>query len=617
MRATFRNLFEQLNVASFVRTQHDHALSVARWTIVLIPMAVVVGSLCAAFLWSLDVATRTRFAHPWLLFLLPVGGLAIGMLYHWMGRSVEGGNNLIVEQIHEPGGGVPLRMAPLIFIGTVVTHLLGGSAGREGTAVQLGGSLASAAGRLFRLDESGIRIILMAGIAAGFGAVFGTPLAGAIFALEVLAVGRVEYPALVPCLVAGVVGDWTCHQWGIHHGAYHIDYVAGSGGSLMAEPLLLMKAALAGVVFGLVSLSFAEANHSVGAFFKRVIPFAPLRPFVGGIAIIALVYALGTRDYLGLGVWSPDPSIPTIAGFFAAPVDHWSWLLKMVFTILTLSAGFKGGEVTPLFFIGAALGNALGGLMGAPIDLFAGIGFVAVFAGATNTPLACTIMGIELFGATNAVPIAVACFVAYLCSGHSGIYLSQRIAVPKRENALVPPDSTLREARAVRPSMGALAEIFPSSTNPTNESERMSYPHEVTPAEIGMIRIYMKPSDKVARGGARSLWSAKPLYRVLVATAKEDGIMNAVAHHTHYGYSNHGPVRENGAEISDPHLTMCVELIGEREQLELFCRRHGDLLASKVIVYKHLEHWSIGPKGVTHSDATPDELAADDQEDVA
>lgn len=460
MRATFRNLFYTFNVAAFARARHDHAISVARWTVMLVPMAIAVGSLCAAFLWSLDVATRTRFAHPWLLFLLPLGGFVIGLLYHRMGKSVEGGNNLIVEQIHEPGGGVPLRMAPLIFIGTVATHLFGGSAGREGTAVQLGGSLASAVARLFRLDNAGVRVLLMAGIAAGFGAVFGTPLAGAVFALEVLAVGRVEYAALVPCLVAGIVGDWTCHLWGIHHGAYHIDYLAGTTGALLVDPLLLGKAALAGVVFGLAGLAFAEANHSLGSLFKRLIPYGPLRPVVGGIMVIILVYALGTRDYLGLGVWSADPNAPTIAGFFGPQVDHWSWLLKALFTVVTLSAGFKGGEVTPLFFIGAALGNALGGLLGAPIDLFAGLGFVAVFAGAANTPLACTIMGIELFGAAHAVPIAVACFVAYVCSGHNGIYLSQRIAVPKTANDLLPPDATLREARSNRPPR-TLGDLLP------------------------------------------------------------------------------------------------------------------------------------------------------------
>lgn len=190
MRATFRNLYDELNLKAFVHNRHDHAVSVLRWTLILAPMAAAVGTLCAAFLWLLDAATQARFDHPWLLFLLPLGGAAVALLYHLVGHSVEAGNNLIVEQIHEPGGGVPLRMAPLVFFGTIVTHLFGGSAGREGTAVQLGGSLASAVADLFKLDAPSIRILLMAGVAAGFGAVFGTPLAGAVFALEVL--GRID-----------------------------------------------------------------------------------------------------------------------------------------------------------------------------------------------------------------------------------------------------------------------------------------------------------------------------------------------------------------------------------------------------------------------------------------
>lgn len=280
----------------------------------------------------------------------------------------------------------------------------------------------------------------------------------------------------------------------------------------------------------------------------------------------------------------------------------------MLFTVVTLSAGYKGGEVTPLFFIGAALGNALAGLLHAPIDLFAGIGFVAVFACAANTPLACTIMGIELFGSAYAVPIAVACFVAYICSGHNGIYLSQRIAVPKRGSRLLAPNTTLRDVRAIRPRP-SVAELFPAPIN-EKECDLMQDRHVVTSSEIGMIRIYLKPSDKAAKTG-RGFWGGKPLYRELVAKAKQDGIMNAVAHYMQHGYSNHGPVRENGAELSDPRLTMCVELIGQRHQLELFCRSHGDLLASKVIVYKHLEHWSIGPVGVIHEDASPTLLVSE------
>jgi len=449
VRARFKIVLARLNWAAFLRTRHDHALSAIRWLLVLAPMAALVGTACAAFLWSLDIATRARFAHPWLLYLLPLGGGAIGLLYHGFGRSVEGGNNLIVEQIHEPGGGVPLRMAPLIFLGTVVTHLFGGSAGREGTAVQLGGSLASAVGKLFRLDDDGMRVLLMAGIAAGFGAVFGTPLAGAVFALEVLAMGRVEYEALVPCLIAAVLGDWTCSLWGIHHTAYQIGYLHDAMGKIEIDPLLLLKTAVAGVCFGLAGLLFAEANHGLSALFKRWIGFAPLRPVVGGVLIVGLVFALGTRDYLGLGVWSPDPSAATIVGFFTHPADYRSWALKMLFTVVTLSTGFKGGEVTPLFFIGAALGSALAGVMGAPVSLFVGLGFVAVFAGAANTPLACTIMGIELFGATHGVSIAMACFIAYLCSGHSGIYLSQRVAVPKTGEP-IPPRTTLRDLRNQR-----------------------------------------------------------------------------------------------------------------------------------------------------------------------
>lgn len=453
MRATFRNLYQEFNVAALFCDRHDHAMSVVRWTLILLPMAALVGTLCAAFLWSLDAATQARFGHPWLLYFLPVGGAAIALLYHHTGRSVEAGNNLIVEQIHEPGGGVPLRMAPLVFLGTIATHLFGGSAGREGTAVQLGGSLASAVAGLFCLDVSGIRILLMAGVAAGFGAVFGTPLAGAVFALEVLALGRVEYAGIIPCLLAALVGDWTCHAWGIHHTPYHIAYAGPATGALLVEPLMLLKATVAGVAFGLAGLVFAEANHAFGGFFKRRIPYGPARAALGGVLVIALVWIIGTRAYLGLGVWSAIPGDPTIAGFFTGPVDRWSWALKMLFTVVTLSAGFKGGEVTPLFFIGAALGNALGWLLGAPLDLFAALGFVAVFAGAANTPLACTIMGIELFGATHAVPIAVACFVAYICSGHNGIYLSQRIAVPKHPARAHTGTVTLRDARASRRSL--------------------------------------------------------------------------------------------------------------------------------------------------------------------
>ncbi|MDQ0394266.1 voltage-gated chloride channel family protein [Labrys monachus] len=579
------------------------ALALFRWFAIVVPMAAVVGSFCALFLWALDRATQARFEHPLLLFGLPVAGLAVGGVYHWIGRSAEGGNNLIVDQIHEPGAGVPLRMAPLILISTVVTHLFGGSAGREGTAVQLGGSLASTLGRLLRLEASEVRLLLMAGIAAGFGAVFGTPIAGTVFALEVLTVGRIEYEALLPCLLAAVAGDWVCQLWGIQHVRYAIGFGAADVGFRL-DVLLLAKVALAGAAFGLVGQIFAELSHSAQAVVKKLVAFAPLRPVLGGVIVIALVYALGTREYLGLGVWSPHPADATILGFFdAARTDYWSWLWKLLFTVVTLSTGFKGGEVTPLFFIGAALGNALAHLTGAPVDLLAGLGFVAVFAGASNTPLACTIMGIELFGAADTVYIATACFLAYLFSGHSGIYLSQRVGVPKTDHAFVPPDVSLRDIRQIgrpqlisfhnRPTARSEAAAGGSNTPPRKDLA-MPFPHIVTPSEIGMVRIYLRPRDRMPAKRARAFWGAQPLYRGLVLAARKAGIMNAVAHHTHFGYSNHGSLQEHDHELGNPELTMCIELIAPRKLLETFCREHGALLHKKVVIYKQLERWAVG-----------------------
>ena len=418
------------------------------WILWIVPVAMAVGSACALFLWSLDLATVSRFEHPWLLYGLPSAGLVMGLAYHYWGAGAESGNNLIFDQIHETDEGVPRRMAPMVLAATVLTHLCGGSAGREGTAVQMGGSLASGFGRLFRLDPDRTRLLLMAGVAAGFGAVFGTPFAGAVFAMEVLLIGRLRYEALIPCLFASLIADWTCHAWGARHTPYQ---VALPEVGATFDPALLGKVALIGIAAGLASALFAETIHFLQGWWKRWVPWAPMRPFLGGLLVIGLVAVLGTRDYLGLGVWSPNSADPTIPGFFSGPADErWAWAWKMLFTVVTLSAGFKGGEVTPLFFIGAALGNTLAIALGAPVDLFAALGFVAIFAGATHTPLASTIMGIELFGVDHAPFLAVACFLAYLCSGHSGIYLSQRIGVAKVPGMGIAPGTTLRQWRGER-----------------------------------------------------------------------------------------------------------------------------------------------------------------------
>jgi H+/Cl- antiporter ClcA len=430
---------------------------VFKWLVLATPLAFLVGSSCALFLWALEKATLFREGHPWLLFLLPFAGMGIVALYQRVGERSEGGNNLLLDEIHQPGGGVPRRMALLVLFATVITHLFGGSAGREGTAVQMGGSIASGLGRFFRLDASDTRLLLMCGIAAGFAGVFGTPLAGTVFALEVLVIGRLNYEAVFPCLIAALVGDWACSIWGIHHTHYAISpHSAPQLAGISSQNVgLFAKVALASVAFGLASVLFAELTHGLGHFWKRTIQAPLLRPAVGAFCLIALTFVLGTRDYLGLGVSSSDPHAVTIVSCFRPEgAQAFSWWWKLLFTALTLSCGFKGGEVTPLFFIGAALGNTLAHWLGAPVDLFAGLGFIAVFAGATNTPLACTLMGIELFGSHYAPFFMLACFVAYGFSGHSGIYASQRVGVSKVPLSGVTVNTTLREVRETKGVLG-------------------------------------------------------------------------------------------------------------------------------------------------------------------
>jgi H+/Cl- antiporter ClcA len=375
-----------------------------------------VGSATAFFLQTLDYVTLLRTNHIWVVYFLPIAGLAIGLLYYYYGDAANKGNNLLIETHQSLENGetpkpIPFKMAPMVFISTLLTHIAGGSAGREGTAVQMGGAIADQFTAILKINAADRKTILIIGISSGFAAVFGTPLAGAIFALEILSIKKVKINQVFASFFVAYIAHYSCLAWQVKHTIYSIPNIPAISLTTLAWAIV------AGIIFGLTALAFTSTGRLFENIFNKI-KFEPLRPFIGGIIIALFIVVFNSTKFIGLG-------IPTIQDAFINNAGQFDFVIKLILTSFTLSAGFKGGEVTPLFFIGATLGNILIWFIPLPMALLAGMGFVAVFSGATNCVYASIALGLELFGIKAGVYIGLASVVAYFTSGPNGIYSAQ------------------------------------------------------------------------------------------------------------------------------------------------------------------------------------------------
>lgn len=394
------------------------SIYMVKWLMIATLIGLVMGTLSAFFLKSLDIVTQIRVDNSWLLFLLPVSGAIFAFLYKKFGGNSIRGNNLVIDQANGEQENIPLRLIPLTLFGTITTHLFGGSVGREGTAVQMGGTVADTIGRLFKLNKIEREIVIISGISAGFSSVFGTPLAGTLFGLEVLVIGRLRSDGLFPSFFAAIFANFVTESLGITHTHYAM-------GPIPEWSLLIFtKIIVAGICFGLVGWLFSRSIVWVKTIYTKWFANVVLRNFIGGIIVVVAVFIFKTQRYLGL-------SLPLLKDAFYGE-NHWfDFIGKLFFTVLSLGAGYQGGEVTPLFEIGATLGSSLALILHLSIPFLAGLGFIGVFSGATNTPIACFIMGIELFGSEAALYFFMICLISYMCSGNAGIYSAQRVEVEK------------------------------------------------------------------------------------------------------------------------------------------------------------------------------------------
>ena len=386
-----------------------------KWT----AAAAVIGAACGLvgtlFHFGVHEVTAFRGTHPWILYLLPLAGLVIVGFYKLTGTDGLGTDD-IIDAVHQ-GKLLPILLLPAIFFGTILTHLCGGSAGREGAALQMGGTIGQYLGRHFQLDDRDLRVATLAGMAAFFSALFGTPLAATVFAIMVISIGVIYHVALYPSLLAALVAYGVSIHLGVEPTRFAVSVPEQTVG-------MFVRVALLGVLCALVSILFCQVMHGAGHLMKRIRnPW--LRVVCGGAAIIVLTLIFGT-DYNGAGMEIVTAAVEQ--GTVAVP---WAFLLKLIFTAITLAAGFKGGEVVPSFFVGATFGCAAAPLLGLPAGFGAAVGLAAVFCGVTNCPLASTLLAVELFGAEGLLYFALACCLSYMLSGYQGLYSSQTILYSK------------------------------------------------------------------------------------------------------------------------------------------------------------------------------------------
>ena len=388
-------------------------------------VGVIGGGVAYAFLRTLNWVNTTRNDNENIIYFLPLAGLVIGLMYHHFGERVANGSNLVLEEIHEPGAGVPRRMAPMVFLATAISHLFGASTGREGAGIQITASVADTIAKPFSPSPETRKLLLITAISAAFGGLFGVPIGGMVFALEVQENGRIRYEAMLPALLAGLVGYKIVESLNIKH------LVTGTLVPVDLSLGLSWKLIVLSGVSSILALAFIQLTHTVHRAAHSWIKWQPLRPVAGGCIVLILVLISGSRDYLGLSAHLAEGAF---AGAVGIAVGAFAW--KLVFTSVSLGTGFIGGEMVPLFIIGALAGAQTGRLLNASIPLFAAIGMMATFAAASNTPIACIVIGIELFGAGATLPLALTCVLAYALSGRRGIYHSQKHALLTRSSSV-------------------------------------------------------------------------------------------------------------------------------------------------------------------------------------